>query len=148
MKQFTFTAVLFLSFGFAAFAQSDIPPKLPEDPVDNYGKISLNRQKARLEVLFAMLKEDKTFEGLIVFRFTKKESRKHKILHLREIYRFINFEHIEKNRISFAILEDDSETTTLWLIPEGADLPSELKVTNYKLIKAEDFDKEVKKPFV
>ena len=148
MKHFILTAILFLSFGFAAFAQSNIPPKLPEDPLDNYGKLSLNRQKARLDVLFARLKEDKTSEGLIVFRFAEKENRKHKILHSREIQRFISFEHIEKNRISFAILEGDSETTTLWLIPEGADLPSELKVTNYKLIKAEDFDKEVQKLFI
>ncbi|MCA1622519.1 MAG: hypothetical protein LC768_07955 [Acidobacteria bacterium] len=49
-------------------------------------------------------------------------------------------------QISFVVSEGDSEEGTLWIVPQGAELP-EIDSENYQLIKAEELKQKIKELF-
>lgn len=89
-------------------------------------------------------------QGLVEVIFNKSDSRNYKISLLRKIFRQLNFRKYDKTRATFAVIEDDHESLTFWVIPPEAKMP-ESGVEKYKrisedshqLIRADNFEKEV-----
>ena len=141
MKQIIFTAILILAFCFAAFAQDG-----NFEPLDRYGKVSANEEKAHFDNLFITLSRDKTYEGIIILQFHKKTSVGKRIKRVKRIINWSEFRKLDPNRITFMFSEEDFEQTIFLAFPPNYKLLGDL-TKDYKSAKAEEFEQKIKELF-
>lgn len=141
MKQIIFTTFIIFAFCFAVSAQD-----LNFEPLSSYAKASANEEKAHLDNLLITLSENETYEGVIILKFDKEISINKRIKRLQDIIRWAKFRKFDVNRISFMISEDASEYTTLFALQENDKFFEDLR-KDYKLAKAEEFERKIKELF-
>ena len=141
MKQIFFTGILIFAFCFTSFTQDR-----NFSPLDIFGKVSVNAEKARLDNLFITLSRDKTYEGIIVLEFDKNISTDKKIARIKRIIKWSKFRKFELNRITFMFSQEDSEQTVFLSLPSSSKLLENL-AKNYKSVKAEEFTQKIKELF-
>ena len=56
------------------------------DPVDRFGKLSLNDYKARLDNLLISTMDNPKSEGILILKFAEKDSRSYKISRLKNYF--------------------------------------------------------------
>jgi len=145
---------LIFAFSFPTFAQkvSFLPVnflshKFDEIMVfDQFGKLPLNDQKARLDALFTTITNDKTLISFIEFRLNKKESRKKKIKRFKAISRHFDRRKVDKTRFILAFVEGDEEITSIYVQPQNVSL-GYLPSDNYKIVKGEEFEQKIQELF-
>lgn len=116
------------------------------EPLDQYEKVSANDEKARLESLLVALSSNGTYEGVIILEFDKTTSINKRIKRIKEIIKWTKFRKSDVRRISFMISEKDSEQTTLLALEENSKFFKDLS-KDYKLVKAEEFEQNLKEIF-
>lgn len=141
---------MILSFCFTISAQTEIAAEIIGEPVEGFGKVSLDNYRARLESFLVAVKADPTYEGLIELKFNKRDSRNYKITLLKNIIKFLEQKKIDKSRITIAIAESGFERTELWIVPQGIKFPisrtrdyKRVSGENYEIIKAEKFEQKI-----
>jgi hypothetical protein len=157
MKQPIFTAILLLAFCFATFAQvgTFLPvgkfiTKYDEVMVfDDFGKLPLREQKARLDNLFHTLANDENLISFIEFRLDKNESRKRKIKRFKAISEHFNRRSVNKSRFTLVFIEGEEERTTIWAQPQDAGF-TPISISEralYKLFKADKLEEKINELF-
>lgn len=136
MQQIIFFVIFIIVFSVAAFAQNE-----NFDPYQ-YGKVSSFEEKVYLDTFFVSLQQNKTYEGVIILRFDKKDSINKRIKRVRSIIKWVKFRKVELNRIIFMISEVDDEHITLLPLPKNSRLLEDLS-KDYKPIKAEEFEQKI-----
>lgn len=128
---------------------SDVMPVTPTlhiDPVDRFGKLTLDDYKARLDNFLVSVQSDPVSEGLIIIRFDTTDNRGYKTSLLRNILEFLEWRKSDLTRITFAISEtDEKEKTVLWIVPPGAEFPKEDE--DNKIIKGEELGAKINELF-
>lgn len=117
------------------------------EPVDNFGKTSLDTHRSRLDVFIAQLANNPNAEGLIHIDLAEEDSRSYKTSLLKNIYGHLIFRKFDVTRIVFAISERKSERTVLWIVPAGGKFPKYVLNENYQIIRAEDLNQKLKNLF-
>jgi hypothetical protein len=115
-------------------------------PMDEFGRLSRDDVKARIDNLYIRLNNDPEAEGFILIELNAKESRALKLTYVNSFYDGILFRKHDPSRVTFMVLQRDYDTgTKLWLVPVGADFPEvgESPI----LIKGEDFKQKIKDLF-
>ncbi len=130
-----------LAFCFAVFAQDG-----NFEPLDRYGKVSVNEEKAHLDNLFITLSRDKINEGVIILEFDKNTSTDKKIERIKRIIKWSKFRKFETNRITFMFSQEDAERTIFLSLPANDKLLENL-AKDYKSVKAEEFTQKIKELF-
>lgn len=120
--------------------------KVEVEPLSFYGKISSNDEKAQFDNLYHYISLNKDYEGVILLRFDKKTPLNRRIKRLKEVIKWIEFRKFDKSRISFAISENASEDTTVFLLKEKSEAYEDL-VKDRELIKGEDLEQKLNKLF-
>jgi len=116
----------------------DIAQRLPNETLDQFGKMSGNEIRARLDNLFMYLTRVPTYEGLLVIHFSNTATRAYKISRVKLMLAAIKFRRYDLQRISFYFDKDESEErTVVWTAPPGFDY-SDIGIDESKLIKAEE----------
>ncbi len=123
-----------------------VAPRLPNESLDEWGKLDPNDIRGRLDVLFSSLSNNPKYEGVLVLSFGTEETRAYKLRRLNLIYNHIIFRKFDQRRISFFLGKDTFERTVVWQIPAGFDY-SEIGIDETKLIKAEEFKIKITKAF-
>jgi hypothetical protein len=127
----------------ATVAKEFVPEK-----IDEFGKIQEDDVKVRIDHLYIRLKHDPASEGIIVVRFNKRDTRRAKLSYLTNLERAIFFLRKDPSRVSFEIVEGESETSTVfWLLPAGGDVRV-YSVDASKLIKGEELKAKMKTLFL
>ena len=146
---------MILAFSFAVFAQKENFLLVNthffrfDEIFDDFGKLSLNDQKARLDVLFTTIANDKTLKSLIAFRLNKNESRLRKIKRFKAISKHFDYRKVDKSRFILAFIEAEEEQTIIWVHPQEVN-PKDLlssEAGNYKLFKAEELEQKIQELF-
>ncbi|CAN5525184.1 hypothetical protein BH10ACI1_BH10ACI1_23380 [soil metagenome] len=119
------------------------------EPLISFGKLkNSNEYLACIDVLFIELNNNSSYEGLIIIRFVKSDSRNYKILYLKKIRRLINFRKYDITRLTFAISERDSEEYTTFLVGQSfAKLQEDYLKDGYKIIKGEELEQRINELF-
>lgn len=157
MKRIIFTAILIFTLCCAVPAYREnllfvntVSFKFDEVFIfDQFGKLPLNEQKARLDNLFITIKENKALQSLIEFRLNKNESRKKKIKRFKAISKHFDFRKADKSRLTLVFIEAEEERTTIWVQPQ------DLKIEEFcfgegkelERIKAEEFEQKIQELF-
>lgn len=114
------------------------------EPVDVLEKVGGDRVArssflSRLDGYFSVLLMSPDYEGLVEVDFSVKDSRNHKLRHLRTILGQLRFRDIEPTRITFYISEySGPERTALWTAAPGARIPKYMR--SLTTIKGEEFE--------
>ncbi len=133
--------ILISAFCSAVFAQDG-----NFEPLDRYGKVSANEEKARLDNLFIVLSREKTYEGIIILKFDKQSSVNKRIKRVKKIIGWLKFRKFDLNRITFMFAEEVSEQTTFLALAPTHKLLEDL-IKDYKSAKAEEFEQKIKEIF-
>ncbi len=160
MKQIILVVILVLSFSSTSFAKktnflfTGISTVKFDEIVrfDEYGKLSLNKEKERLDNLFFSITNDKTVKSLIVFKLNKSDSRKKKLKRFKVISKHLDYRKADKSRITFAFIEADNEQTIVYVEPQDTDLLYLLdlisgETAKHKIIKAEELSQKITELF-
>jgi len=117
---------------------------IEDETFDDFGKVSLDHYKSRIDTLWVTIANNPNSEGLIHQMFDEKAMRAYKISLLRNIVKFLIFREYDLTRISFAICKEDSskERTLFWVPVAGGKYPKYIKA-NCEVIKANEFEKRV-----
>jgi len=109
--------------------------------LDEYEKVTIGDEKARLDNFFITLQEDKTAEGFIRLQVNTRAN-----LHgrLKRINDHLFFRRFNKTRISFAVVKNEKEQTQFWAVPKRAKLPN---CENCVIVKAEEAKQKLRKLF-
>lgn len=94
------------------------------EPLDDYEKLSLEEEYARLDAFITNLLNDKSSEGVIYISTDKDESIEAVKKHIQLIIKHFKFRKFPKDRIIFTIEKSVQRRTLLWIVPEGAKHPS------------------------
>lgn len=114
------------------------------EPVDVLEKVGGGRDArfsflSRLDSYFSALLMSPDYEGLVEVTFHTKDSRNHKLRHLRTILGHLRFRNIEPNRITFYLSEyPGPERTALWTAAPGARISKYMR--SLTTIKGEEFE--------
>ena len=157
MKQIVFTAILIFTFCCAVSAYREnlsfvdtVSIKFDEVFIfDQFGKLPLNEQKARLDSLFIIIKENKDSQSLIEFKLNKDESRKKKIKRFKAISKYFDYRKADKSRFTLVFIEAEEEQTTIWVQPQNLEIEEFYfgEKIELKRIKAEDFEQKIQELF-
>jgi hypothetical protein len=107
----------------------------------------------QLDLLFANIQNNPGIEGVIEFIFDRNENRSRKVARISFVLKHIDFRQIARDRFTLAISNGDSSEILLWSISRGGELPnSERYFKSHgqdprRLVKAEEFESEIKKIF-
>lgn len=114
--------------------------------LDEFGKLSKNDIKARIDNFFIRLQNDPEVEGLILVKLNTKESRAFKLTYLNNMYDAILFLKYDPARVTFVVEQDDHDTgTRFWAVPRVADI--EELTEGRRRIKGEEFKQKIKTLF-
>ena len=115
-------------------------------PMDDFGKLSKNDIKARIDNFFIRLNNDPEAEGLILVNLNTKESRDFKLTYLNNMYDAILFLKYDPSRVTFIVVQDDHDTVTrLWSVPPSVDTGN--LIEGGIQIKGEEFKQKIKTLF-
>ena len=149
-KNITFTAKIIGLPKTCDNIVSEVFPVIPRPrephPIETYGKQKLNVEKAILDNAFIALNENDSYNLIIDLEFDKNDKRNYKISRLRKIYEFIKFRKHNLRQVLFLISDGDAELTKLWIAYPKAEI-SDIKVGNYTIVKAEEFNQKIKELF-
>lgn len=117
--------------------------------VDEFGKLTRDDIKARIDNFYIRLNNDPAYEGTIVIRLDEKDTRASKITYLNYIYDAIIFRKHDPARVTFMISEETGDllpSTRLWMLSPGIEFPDfgDYSVT----IKGEDLKEKMKTLFL
>ncbi|HMS38928.1 MAG TPA: hypothetical protein PKE69_01790 [Pyrinomonadaceae bacterium] len=131
---------------------SDVIPvasPLIGDPFDAFGKLNtLDEYKAIMDNFMLGINDNPLSEGLISTVLNKNAPENYKIASLKQMYKSLIFRKYDLTRITFAISEGDyEEQTSLWIVPPGAQYPTNAPELEETLIKAEEFSEKINKLF-
>jgi hypothetical protein len=130
-----------------AYEEAGIYAIIDYEVVDQFGKLSKNYVKLRIDNLYIRLNNSPDSEGIITVRFNNKESRAYKIAHLNALYDAIILLKYDPARVSFEIMEYDRETSTIFnIIPSDSSMATRGIYTS-KLIKGENLKAKMKTMF-
>lgn len=97
-------------------------------PIDEYGKVDFEREKAGFDWLITELSELGGGTALIEFCATKKSTQKYIDARLKRLFTYLtDVRGFKPNEILFAIDKCYEEITTLWAVSKRANLPIPLK---------------------
>lgn len=117
------------------------------EPLDDFGRVSSNEYKTRIDSFLFTVANNPNSEGLINQMFDKKATRKYKISLLKSIIKFLSFRKFDLTKISFAISREETEERTLfWVTLAGGKYPKYIE-TDCETIKAEELEKKLKELF-
>jgi len=112
----------------------------PSDPLDTFGKQSLNDIKARMDNFYSSLLQNPNCEGVLEMRFGKDARASYKVSRVKLILQAINFRQYDLTRVSFYFTpESKFEETIVWILPPGA----RSDFDQSKLIKAEEISSKL-----
>ena len=119
------------------------------EPADSFGKLRTSKEYlARIDSLFIELDNNSSYEGLIVIRFGKSNSRNYKISYFKNILRAINFRKYDITRLTFAISEDNSEEhTTFWIGSSINEFIEDYLKDDFKIIKGKELEQKINELF-
>lgn len=109
--------------------------------LDEYEKVTIGDEKARLDNFFITLQEDKTAEGFIRLQ---TNTRANLYKRLKQIDEHLSFRGFNKTRISFAVVKNEKEETQFWAVPRRKKLPN---CENCIIVKAEEPKQKLRKLF-
>lgn len=92
-------------------------------PVDSYGKVSLNTERERLDNFFVALQNDINSKGYIYFGIDKNEELKTVKNRLQKVMKHFDMREINRNSIIFDVCYSYESRTVLRVVPDGAKLP-------------------------
>lgn len=126
-----------------------IAQKLPNEILDEFGRLSKNDVKARIANLYMRLAHAPTYEGLLVVYLNKNEKRRFKMTYLNNLYDAIIWLRKDPSRVSFVVREGEFEIRTdVWTIPPGFDLEEELEIKQSEVVKGEELKAKMKTLFL
>ncbi len=102
---------------------------------DNYGKIPLMDEIARLDNFMASLSQDESYKGYIHITTDKDESIEEVKEHIQLLLKHIRFREFPKEKIIFAIEKSERHSTTLRIITEDMEITV---CENCEIIKGKD----------
>lgn len=95
-----------------------IPAIIDIFPIYEYGKLSRNEERARLDVFLTSLLADENFQGIIHIRTNKNESNKVIKTYIQFMIKHFKFRKFPKERIIFAVEKSNERKTMLWNMPK------------------------------
>jgi hypothetical protein len=114
--------------------------------VDEFGMLSRDDVKARIDNFYIRLQNDPEIKGFIIVHFNEKENRALQKRFLNSIYDAIVFLKKDPSRVTFLISVDGHETNaTLYLVPVGINPPPIVEFP--MLIRGEEFRLKIKTLF-
>jgi hypothetical protein len=90
------------------------------EPVDEFGKMSANDQRGRLDVFFAAMANSPSSLGFISLYDANHETMKRR---MRFVLAHARFRKFDKKMLVFGLSAGFEQHTVLWLVPPGADFP-------------------------
>ena len=122
---------------------------LPSGPhwLDEFGDSSRDDLRARIDNFYIRIQNTPDSEGIVIAKFTRKDSVKEKTRHLDNILSAIRWMKKDVTRISFLILEDDYRSTALGVLAPASN-PAALGIDASKLIKGEQLKQKIKDLFI
>lgn len=116
------------------------------EPIDRFGKLSKNDERARLQNFFYFLSQEAAWEGVVILRFDKKVPTNKRIKRIARIINSIKFLKYDITRITFMTSEDKPEETVFFAFAENSEFFKDLS-KEYKTLKAEEFKQKIKDLF-
>ena len=92
-------------------------------PIDEYSNLSLKDEFLRFDNLFITLENNPNASSYISFEIGKDEKISSVKKRLTKILSFLKKRDYDANRIIFDVCRSDKKSTTMWLVPVGAELP-------------------------
>lgn len=133
----------------SAAGKGEITPKaMCECSADEFGSLSKNEVRARINNYYIRLNNDVNLKGLIHVEVNTKASRRSKMLYLNNLSDAITSRKQDPKRVTFVVSEVNDKfgtRTTLWLLQLGVDFP--VGDENSIIIKGEDFKQKIKDLF-
>ncbi len=99
----------------------DPPPQAGR--IDEFGRITVGYEKAKLDALAIALQTDPTASAFITKFIVRKVPKAKAYSDLQRVLRYLELRGIEKERLNFGIIYDTEEKTELWIVPAGAEQP-------------------------
>ena len=90
------------------------------EPVDEFGKMSSNDQRGRLDLFFADLSNNPTSLGFIQFYDLDNGALQRRV---RFVLAHARFRKFDRRKLSFNLSIGSEQLTVLWRVPPGADFP-------------------------
>lgn len=112
-----------------------ISQKIPECPADNYGKIPLEDELARLDSLMANLMQDSESQAFIILYRDESESFDQTKKHIQKLINHMKFRKFPKERITFALNKTDFYSTVVYIMLDKTKTP---ECIDCKIIKFND----------
>ena len=94
------------------------------DPYDEYRKLILEDELARLDSFMSRLSEEKDYRGFIFITTDENESIETIKKHIQVMVKHFKFREFPKDKLTFAIEKSNQRRTLLWVIPNGGKFPS------------------------
>lgn len=99
--------------------------------VEEYGKLSFAKERAKLDIIAARLSENVYFSKYatvyFIFYLTNKQKPSEIKARQANIEKYLSETHkIPKNRITFVLSDSDAYLTKVWLVPPGTEAPQSL----------------------
>ena len=92
-------------------------------PVDRYGDLSVGDELSRLDTFFAELGNKPTSIGFITISVGESGNLERGKKRVSRIIEHAKFREFDKGRLIFRITKGDENRTTLWRVPEHAEMP-------------------------
>ncbi|HEX8637721.1 MAG TPA: hypothetical protein VF692_06650 [Pyrinomonadaceae bacterium] len=105
------------------------------EPFDDYGKISLKDEYARLDAYITRLSEDKSYKGYIHIFTDKNKSNDAIKKRIRLLLKHIKFRNFPKDRLTFAIEKSGGHMTLLYIFWADSKFPA---CKNCEILKGKD----------
>jgi hypothetical protein len=100
---------------------------VPEvDPADEFGALSANEVKARIDNFYVGIQSDGSFSGMIEMSFGKAETKIRRIERIKRILSAVSFRRYDISKISFALTCSDDVATRLSIVAAGSDINEQL----------------------
>jgi hypothetical protein len=105
--------------------------------LDEYDKIPLSEELARLDNFLISLQEDSDSKGFVWMTIDQNESVENAKKHIKRLVQHIKYRKAKKEKITFAIEKSDQRRTRLMIIPDDAEFPNCEKC---EMIKGSDIE--------
>ncbi len=93
------------------------------EPVDSYGKKSLNDERAILDNFFVSLQNNTGSRGYIYFGIDMSEDLKAVKNRISKLMKHFDMRKVNRSLILFDVCYAGENRTVLWIVPDGAKLP-------------------------
>ncbi len=101
--------------------------------IDEYGRITVGYEKAKLDALAIELQNDPTASAFITKSIVRKVPKTKAYTDSQRVLRYLEIRGIDKERLNFGVSYDTEEITEFWIVPAGAEQPEfESKVLDAK----------------